>query len=168
MANQIKSYGGAFQKHDSYMTPKYAWENIKHLIPKDSVIWEPFYGDGTSGIFFEELGFNVIHRNEDFFDNNHGDIIVSNPPYSMKKRVFEKLKELDKPFIMLVPMATLNSKYFRELFADQIQIIVPKKRIHFLKEVDGVVDPNQKNGCPFDTWYFCYKMNLERDLTWLK
>ena len=32
------------KKHDDYMTPKYAWENIQHLIPKDKVIWEAFYG----------------------------------------------------------------------------------------------------------------------------
>ena len=38
-----------FSTHDEYMTPKYAWENIKDFIPKDKVIWEPFYGDGKSG-----------------------------------------------------------------------------------------------------------------------
>ena len=25
--------------HDDYMTPKSAWENIKHIIPKDKIIW---------------------------------------------------------------------------------------------------------------------------------
>ena len=30
------------KKHDDYMTPKYAWEHIQHLIPKDKVIWEAF------------------------------------------------------------------------------------------------------------------------------
>ena len=39
----------SFIKHDDYMTPKYAWENIKNYIPKDKVIWEAFYGDGNSG-----------------------------------------------------------------------------------------------------------------------
>jgi hypothetical protein len=43
------------------MTPKYAWENIKDLIPKNKIIWEPFYGDGKSGDYLKELGFNVIH-----------------------------------------------------------------------------------------------------------
>ena len=33
-----------FTKHDDYMTPRYAWENIKHLIPRDKIIWEAFYG----------------------------------------------------------------------------------------------------------------------------
>ena len=38
-----------FIKHDDYMTPKHAWEDIKQYIPKDKVIWEAFYGDGESG-----------------------------------------------------------------------------------------------------------------------
>ena len=33
------------QKHDDYMTPKIAWENIQHYLPKDKIIWECFYGD---------------------------------------------------------------------------------------------------------------------------
>ena len=35
--------------HDDYTTPNSAWDNIKHLIPQDKVIWEAFYADGTSG-----------------------------------------------------------------------------------------------------------------------
>ena len=156
-----------FVKHDDYYTPKYAWENIAHLIPKNKVIWEPFYGDGTSGSHFRELGFETIHNNEDFFKHNHGDIIISNPPFSIKKEIFTKLKELDKPFIMLVPVSTVNTKYFRELFSGEIQLVIPKSRIHFLKAVDGIVDINQKSSSPFDCWYFCWKMNLDRDLTWI-
>ena len=38
-----------FQKYDDYMTPRSAWENIKEFIPSDKVIYEPFYGDGSSG-----------------------------------------------------------------------------------------------------------------------
>ena len=40
-----------FQKHDDYMTPKSAWENIKQYIPQDKVLWEAFYGNGQSGRF---------------------------------------------------------------------------------------------------------------------
>jgi len=45
-----------FTKHDDYMTPKYAWENINEYIPKDKVIWESFYGDGKSAGYLRELG----------------------------------------------------------------------------------------------------------------
>ena len=82
-----------FLKHDDYMTPKYAWENIQQYIPKDKIIWEAFMGDGKSGKYLEELGFNVIHNDNDFFENNEGDIVVSNPPFSKSKDILNRLKE---------------------------------------------------------------------------
>ena len=75
-----------FIKHDDYMTPKYAFEWVKQYIPNDKVIWEAFYGDGSSGDYLKELGFNVIHEPIDFFENNKGDIIISNIPFSQKNK----------------------------------------------------------------------------------
>ena len=80
-----------FIVYDDYMTPKSAWKNIDHLIPKDKVIWEPFYGNGKSGEYLRELGYNVIHEKIDFFENNLGDIVVSNPPYSKAKEILKRL-----------------------------------------------------------------------------
>ena len=104
-------------KHDDYMTPKYAWENIKHLIPADKIIWEAFYGDGKSGQYLTEIGFNVIHEKTiDFFNEepDNWDIIISNPPFSKSKEVMKRLKELDKPFIVIMPLTKINTSYFRE------------------------------------------------------
>lgn len=77
-----------YSKHDDYMTPKSAWENIKKYIP-NKVIWEAFYGDGKSGQYLSELGFNVIHKDIDFFTNNEGEIVVSNPPIFNSKTNIE-------------------------------------------------------------------------------
>jgi hypothetical protein len=157
-----------FSKHDDYMTPKSAWENIKQYIPQDKVIWEAFYGDGESGKYLEELGFNTIHEDIDFFNNDKGDIVVSNPPFTKIKEVLERLKELDKPFILIMPQGKIFTQYFRKLFSNEnpIQLIIPKKRIQFSKQIDGVIDPNQKNACNFDCFYYCWKMNLDKDITW--
>ena len=122
-----------FIKHDDYMTPKYAWENIKDLIPRDLVIWEPFYGDGKSGEYLQELGFNVIHKPIDFFENNLGELIISNPPFSLSKSIFKRLMIIDKPFILLLPSAKINTSYLREWKDKNIQIIIPRKRIQFTK-----------------------------------
>jgi len=158
-----------FLKHDDYMTPKYAWENIQHLIPKDKVIWEPFYGDGQSGIFLQELGFNVIHEPDDFFENNKGDIVVSNPPFSKSKEILIRLKQLDKPFILILPSSKINTQYVRENYKNEgLQIIIPIKRIHFEKHIDGIVPSNWKNACNFDCFYYCYKMNFPNDIIWLE
>ena len=158
-----------FLKHDDYMTPKSAWENIKHLIPKDKVIWEAFYGDGISGEYLKELGFNVIHEPVDFFENDLGDIIVTNPPFSKSKEVMKRLKELDKPFIIIMPSSKINTSYFRENFINKgLQIIIPRKRIQFDKLVNGEKPKDLKKACNFDCFYYCYKMGFEKDIIWLE
>ena len=158
----------AFIKHDDYMTPKYAWDWIKDFIPKDKVIWEAFYGDGESGKILSDLGFNVIHEETDFFTNNLGDVIVSNPPFSKKKAVMTRLKEIDKPFIIICPSSMLNTQYIRHLFKDdRLQIIIPNKRINFKKLIDGKVPDNWGDRCNFDCFYYCWKLDLPNDIVWL-
>jgi len=159
-----------FLKHDDYMTPKYAWENINQYIPKDKVIWEAFYGDGKSGTYLEELGCKeVIHEKIDFFKNDCGEIIITNPPFSHSKEVINRLKLLDKPFIIIMPLAKINTSYIRNNFINGgLQIIIPRKRIHFEKHIDGEVVENWKPACKFDCLYYCYKMNLPNDIVWLE
>lgn len=157
-----------FIKHDDYMTPKYAWENISHLIPRDKIIWEAFYGDGESGKYLTELGFNVIHKPIDFFKSNEGEIIISNPPFSQSKEIMKRLKELDKPFIIILPSSKINTQYVRENYKNSnLQIIIPRKRIHFNKLIEGETPEGWRNACNFDCFYYCWKMNLERDIIWL-
>jgi len=160
-----------FIEHDDYSTPKSAWENIIDYIPKDKLIWESFFLDGESGKHMQELGLNVIHEPVDFFKNNLGEIIISNPPFSIKKKVFTRLCELDKPFIIICPSSCINTQYMRELFSNsenKIQIIIPRRRINFLKKINGVVPENWGNRCNFDCFYYCYKMNLKQDIVWLQ
>ena len=158
----------SFIKHDDYMTPKYAWDWIKDFIPKDKVIWEAFYGDGESGKILSDLGFNVIHEETDFFTNNLGDVIVSNPPFTKKKAVMTRLKEIDKPFIIICPSSMLNTQYIRHLFKDdRLQIIIPNKRINFKKLIDGKVPDNWGDRCSFDCFYYCWKLDLPNDIVWL-
>lgn len=159
-----------FSNHDDYSTPFSAWENIKDYIPKNKLIWEAFYGDGESGSYLEKLNFNVIHQPIDFFDFNLGDIVVSNPPFSKVPEILTRLKDLDKPFILILPSSKINTQYFRKLFGndpDPIQIIIPRKRIQFKKLVDGKCPDNWKSDCNFDCFYYCWKINLPRDIVWL-
>lgn len=159
-----------FLKHDSYMTPKSAWENIQHLIPSDKIIWEAFWGDGKSGQYLEELGFNVIHDQDDFFESNKGDIVVSNPPFSQSKEVLTRLVQLNKPFILILPSSKINTQCVRQLFKDQqdkLQIIIPRKRINFEKQINGIIPEDWVNKCNFDCFYYCWKIGLKRDIIWL-
>ena len=145
-------------KSDNYYSKKEVWEKIQEYIPKDKVIYEPFYGDGKSGEYLKELGCNVIHEPVDFFENNFVyECIVSNPPFSIRQKVFTRLKELNKPFIIVMFPIVLSCKWFLDLF-DDIQIIIPKKRVKFVGNGKDNYTPNG------GVWYFCWKMDLPKDL----
>jgi len=159
-----------FLEHDDYMTPFSAWDNIKDYIPKNKVIWEAFYGDGESGKYLEQLGYKVIHKKIDFFESNEGDIVVSNPPFTKCKEVLERLIKLDKPFILILPAPKLFTQYIRKLFCNSetpLQIIIPRKRIQFMKLINGKKPDDFKEKCNFDCFYYCYKMNLPKNILWL-
>ena len=104
----------ARDSNNEWYTPKYAFADIAHLIPKDKIIWEAFYGDGSSGQYLTELGFNVEHDEHlDFYESAplDYDMIVTNPPYSSKSRTFKRLYELDVPFMILVPVSTITKQF---------------------------------------------------------
>ena len=183
-----------FINYDDYMTPLHVWKDISNILErhleftygsKDWRVWEPFYGDGTSGKNLESISdglYEVLHDPIDFFrvptfrENKkegfsralvHDSTIVSNPPFSIKKKVFKRLKEHGLPFIIVCPVSTMNTQYFRKLFKNEIKIIVPKKRIQFIK-IDKEGNPIKTSGCNFDCFYYCWKIKgLEKDITWL-
>lgn len=148
---------------DNYETDKQGWEMIKNFIPTDKEIWCPFYCNGKMKEYFKDLGFDIIHEDEDFFENDKGDIIIDNPPFSKFKDVCLRLKELDKPFILLCPARTLQLKHFQKHFKNELQLIVPFNRPTFTH----LTNPKKGYTPPFGVMYFCYKMNLNKDLVFI-
>ena len=149
---------------DNYATDKIGWELIKDYIPRDKQIWSPFYCDGKQKDYFKEMGFDIIHEDEDFFLNNKGEIIIDNLPFSKWKQICDRLKELDKPFIIIVSPRVILQKRFTNLFKEHLQIIIPNNRPTFTH----LKNPKKGYTPPLGTWYMCYKMNLPKDLIFLK
>ena len=89
------------------------------------------------------------------------------------KNVFERLAFLDKPFIMILPVSKMNTNYFRDWLEemesahpelqDQTQLIVPRKRIQFIKIENGK-KIEMKSCCNFDFYYYCHRMNLPKTI----
>lgn len=138
---------------DEYYTPQSAWQEIESFLPKDKLIYEAFYGDGTSANYLRELGCSVVSEDVDFFDNKiEFDLIVTNPPYSFKKKVFERLRQINKPFILLCPVSTITKAFYQAYFAQHCGVIIPKKRIHFIRNGE------QTSRSWFDVIYICYQI----------
>ena len=151
---------------DNYITNKYEWERIKDYIPTDKIIWSPFYCDGKQKEYFKELGYDIIHEDKDFFSYTpEYDLLIDNPPFSKKNEILIKLNDLDKPFILICPSMLLSYKYFQTNFKDKnIQLIIPYKRMNFKH-----LNSNKKNySPPFASFYYCYKMNLPKDIIFLE
>jgi hypothetical protein len=167
----------ASKKNDDFMTPDYVWEEISEIInkyiPEDKSISLPFYGDGRAGIRLGKyINHNIIHQREDYFEMDRGDFIVDNIPFSIKRRVFEVARERNKPFMFLAPASTLCYQYFKKIFkSGEIQMIIPSSRYKFIgyDKKNDVLDENWKKKTPsFDTVWFCYKMNIDNDITFLR
>jgi len=154
---------------DEYYTPKGAWADVSDYIPKNKTIWECFYSPRSkSADYLRELGCtNVISEDCDFYTSNHGDVIVTNPPFHQKEKLMERLKELDKPFILIFPIHSIRIHCVRQNFGGKVQFIIPRRRIHFEKYNDEKHVLERKNQNSFDCLYMCYKLNLNKDIIWL-
>jgi len=152
------------KESDNYITNKIAWEQIKEYIPKDKVIWSPFYCDGKQKEYFAEMGFDIIHEDKDFFTYTpEYDIVIDNPPFSKMKDICIRLKELDKPFILIAFSKVILMKWFQKMFKDHLQVIIPFSRPTFTH----LNNPKKGYTPPYGVQYYCYKMNLKRDIIWL-
>jgi len=143
-----------------YYTPKWVWESLKPYIPKDKTIWEAFRNDNEgsckSADYLRELGFKVVNPLCDFFENDHGEICISNPPFHRKREVMERLFKLNKPFMLILPQIILNTIYFADMCKrdKQLQIIILPKRVDF------ITDKNKKKQV-IHTLVICWKMKLK-------
>ncbi len=148
---------------DNYITNKEEWLKIKEYIPKDKIIWSPFYCDGKQKEYFKEMGYDIIHEDDDFFSYTpEYDIVIDNPPFSKLRDILNRMKELDKPFILILPSSKINAVWFQKLFKDHLQLIIPSKKIQFTN-----LNPNIAFNFNWGTYYYCYKMNLPNDLIFL-
>ena len=106
------------------------------------------------------MGFDIIHEDEDFFENDKGDIVIDNPPFSKMTKICPRLKELNKPFILMAFSKVLTHKWFQALFKDHLQVIIPFTRPTFTH----LTNPKKGYTPPYGVFYFCWKMNLPIDL----
>lgn len=85
------------------------------------------------------------------------DYIISNPPYSLKGDVIDRLFEIGKPFAMLVGVVGLfESQYRFNLFrSHEFEIMYLNKRVSYFKDY---AEQKPSLNPPFSSVYICSKM----------
>lgn len=150
--------------NDEFYTPSYAVEPILKYCPPQVTVWCPF--DTEDSLFVQKLkehGNNVIATHissgYDFFnyEPKSYDCIISNPPYSLKTQVFDRLFKLNKPFAMLVGVVGLfeSQQRFNMFKNNEFEIMYMNKRIAYFKDY---TEQKPSLNPPFSSVYICSKM----------
>lgn len=153
------------QTNDEYYTPKYA---VNILLPyleqyKNKTIWCPFDKEWSNFVqLFKELNIDVkyshIDTGQDFLTYEPDfeyDVIISNPPYSLKFEILDKCIKSKKPFCLLLPYTMFNAKRSIESVKDHIQFLMINDRISY--------DGSRPN---FSSWYIGGNNFFEKDINY--
>lgn len=159
---------------DEWFTPETAITPLLPYISQFKRIWCPFdHNDSVIQSNFVKVltdaGHAVINSHidygQDFFTYSPSqpyDAIISNPPYSLRNEVLERLYALGKPFAMLVNYSGLFDNRIRfKLFQENgVQLFVLYGRTKFYKR--GTL-PDSGLSPLFQSIYVCNKI-LPQDI----
>lgn len=147
---------------DEYYSPQNVVDMIVPYIAESGYkkIWCPF--DKEDSLFvqtFKEKGYDVtyghIETGQDFFDYSEpqGEVVVSNPPFSKRNAIFERLYQMNVPFALVMNLNGLfDSKKRHNLFKDNgIELLVPRGRMRFALKDKGML-----NALNFQSIYVCH------------
>ena len=151
-------------KQDEYYTPEYAIRPIlKYVRPYSSVLC-PFDTDQSVFVrMLTEKGHRVtkshIFDGKDFFGlpRPEVDYVISNPPYSMKADVLERLFEWGVPFAMLLGVVGIfeSQRRFDMFKSNDFEIMYMNRRVSYFESYE---DPKPKLNPPFSSVYITHKM----------
>lgn len=142
--------------NDECYTPAYAVRPLlQYLEPfRGKIIWCPF------DLYFSEFvkvltaaGHRVVYSSiligEDFYtyEPEAWDIIISNPPFSRKREIFERALSFGKPFALLMTNTWMNDAAPKQLFKEvPLQLLMFEKRIEYAGSAGKIT---------FSSSYYC-------------
>ena len=144
--------------NDECYTPDYAVKPILEYIPKDAIVWCPF--DTKDSEFVKLISqtnpveYSHLDNGQDFFqyEPDEWHMMVSNPPFSRKKKFFERALSFNKPFAMIMTNTWLNDSAPKQLFKDRdLQLLMFDKRMKFISP-----DGRDNNKITFSSSYYCW------------
>ena len=162
MKNELDSGKLMYSKgnNDECYTPDYGVEPILKYIPKDATVWCPFDTEESQFVIQISKQNKVIRSHlesgQDFFDYepDEWDMIVSNPPFTDKRKFFERALSFNKPFALIMTNTWLNDSAPKQLFKDKdLQLLMFDKRMKFISP-----DGRDNDKITFSSSYYCYNI----------
>jgi type I restriction-modification system DNA methylase subunit len=134
---------------DELYTPDAVFDLLSPYIPRDKIIFECAVGSGKLKSKMESLNYKVVSTNDFFNQYPEYDILITNPPFSLKDKFLEEAYKRGKPFALLLPITALEGIKRQALYKKYgIQILFPKRRTDF----------NGKKAPWFYVAWFCWKL----------
>ena len=162
MKNELDSGKLMYSKgnNDECYTPDYGVEPILKYIPKDATVWCPFDKEESQFVIQISKQNKVIRSHlesgQDFFDYEpeEWDMIVSNPPFTDKRKFFERALSFNKPFALIMTNTWLNDSAPKQIFKDKdLQLLMFDKRMKFISP-----DGRDNDKITFSSSYYCYNI----------
>lgn len=155
--NNFNKSTGSRVINDEQYTPKILVKPILKYAKKFNTVWCPFDTNNSEFVLgLKSIGVKVIHSHieegKDFFKytpKRSFDAVISNPPFSCKLDVLEKLYSLDVPFALVLGLPILNYQEVGKFFYDKgsdLQLLIVDKKVSF-----------NGNTSSFNNSYFCRK-----------
>lgn len=165
------------------------WHGVAPLLPhlaafalaqgKPSLrIWEPCAGESWLARWLQEEQHEVVQTDIENYGSDavqirnfltddpistDYDMIVTNPPYSIKYQVLQRCYDLGKPFALLVPSDTVAAAKAARLYEqfgwNELRL---KQRINFYMPETGF----NNNGAQITTWWICSAGILPREIVY--
>jgi len=153
---------------DDFQTPPEALMPLLPFLKKNWTIWECAQGKGYLTQALRVYGYQVIGSDiltgQDFlvWKPEQFDCIITNPPYSAKHKFLIRCYALEKPFALLLPLTTLETRIRQRLFAQYgIEIILFDKRINFH------VPSGKESKSWFATAWFTWGLDIGKQLSFV-
>lgn len=170
------------QVRDLFRTPKYAVDILIPYIPKDiELVWECAAGERHISRVLEENGYNVFSSDIDgrtnplnfITDLPTGELldhpvnkvaIITNPPYSLKRKFVEKCIEYDCPFALLIP-ADYCGWLIDAIRYYNLEQLVPTRRINYFTPVKRTIGSSDFHSMWLTRYFDLGKQQVFVDLT---
>lgn len=158
MVANISTFMYQSGNNDERYTPEYAvLPLLEFLEPfKNSIIWCPFDKKESEFVkVFTEFGYNItyshIESGQDFYtyEPERWDLMISNPPFSNKRKIFERALYFEKPFALLMTLDWLRDAAPKKLFRNKdLQLLMFEERVQYGNSLKDCID--------FSSAYYCY------------